>query len=876
MVHVLYNRGVHLPEAGLWLDAADAVGAAFVSHAHSDHTARHRLVMATPATLRLMAARLGTWDGEAVALPFGETHVSERFRMRLFPAGHVLGSAQALIECEGGSVLYTGDFKLRPGWTSERTESPHAETLVMETTFGLPRYVFPPADEVLARLRAFCLEALEDGQTPVLLAYSLGKAQELIAALGSEGIPLMLHPSVERITEIYRAEGVVLPTTLPWEPRGGAVLIAPPSIAGTSVLARVPRRRVAVVTGWAMDSQILHRMRCDAAFPLSDHAGFDDLLRHVEAVQPSRVLTLHGFASEFAAELRARGIEAWALTAPNQLELCLPRQTSPPRPLARPTEPESLDGLAGLAAVAARVAAHPGRNAKRATVAEYLASLPPDEVGLAARWLAGGVFPAGEERSHGAGSTLIRRALRLASGLGEADFRAISRRWNDSGETAAEAMRERSGGENPTLPDLARFFVALRAARGPAPKIDLLAGLFRRIPAFSTRCVVKILTGALRAGLGDGVVEDALAAEAGADAVRRAHMLTGDIGEVALLARKGSLHEASLRLFRPLKCMLATPAPTATAVWEHFGGEMLIEDKFDGIRAQIHAKPGRAEIFSRDLHSLTATFPELAQTASQTHREWVLDGEILAWGDGRPAGFFELQKRLGRKGDDLFLGAERPVVFIAFDLLHLDGATLLDYPLAERRARLEGLGLSGNLRVAVLRTVDSAKAIDAAFDEARAAGNEGLVAKDPRSPYSPGRRGGAWVKLKKRHATLDVVVTAVEFGHGRRRGVLSDYTFAVRDAAGGLAVIGKAYSGLTDVEIADLTAHFLTREISRTGNRIEVVPDIVLEIAFDAIRRSSRHASGLALRFPRIERIRADKSVAEIDTLESAARLIAS
>ena len=283
------------------------------------------------------------------------------------------------------------------------------------------------------------------------------------------------------------------------------------------------------------------------------------------------------------------------------------------------------------------------------------------------------------------------------------------------------------------------------------------------------------------------------------------------------------------------------------------------------------------ELYSRDLKRITAQFPDLSRNLAGLPDNVILDGELLAWRDGRALPFAELQRRLGRKGDDFFLGAEVPVSFCAYDLLWLDGVSLLARPLRERRASLESIATRStpeSFLLAPRREAADAVEIEAAFLAAKARGNEGLMAKDPVSPYTPGRRGLAWLKLKKAAATLDVVVVAVEFGHGRRRDVLSDYTFAIRDdATGRLLNVGKAYSGLTDEEIARLTAHFLERTLEERGRRRLVVPDVVLEIAFDSIQPSDRHDSGFALRFPRIARIRTDKTPAEIDTLSTCRRL---
>jgi DNA ligase-1 len=900
MIEVRHDRALYLPQADLWLDPRLPKPLAFVSHAHSDHTGRHEKTIATPTTLRLMQARMGDWTGEKIPLPFGESRDFKNFRLRLLPAGHVLGSAQAFLETDHGSLLYTGDFKLRQGASAETTAHCPAETLVMETTYGLPSYVFPPFVEVMAQILKFCIETLEENSVPVLLGYSLGKAQEILASLRGAGLPVMLHGTISKLVPIYREEGIAFPEFAEWDPSksSGHVLICPPTTAGSRAMAAVKKRRVAAVTGWALDPGAIHRLRCDAVFPLSDHAGYDDLLRHVENVNPRRVLTLHGFASEFAADLRARGIEAWALTGPNQLDLPLSSRApashqegsacqslidkaakAPPVLTSRTLLGiPSQTGFLKFCAVAEQIASLTGKLAKTQILSAYFRSLGESELRLAAVWLSGHAFPASDAAPHQSGRAVIRAALMQASGMTEAEYRPLSRGLNDSGLTTETVLADHGGNANPDLPEIAFLLSGLRAAKGPSAKSSLLETFFRAVPPVASKYLVKILSGDLRIGLKEGLLEEALAAAFDADpaAVREAHMLEGDLGQVALLTRDQRLHKSTLRVFQPIKCMLAIPEPDAPAIITRFGeGALWVEPKFDGIRAQIHTDGTSAHIFSRDLKSVTATFPEIAQAACRLSREAVFDAEILAWHEGRPLPFFELQKRLGRTEPDLFLGSEIPVVAVIFDILRLDGTTLLREPLHRRRARLTSLDFAEPLRLAELFEAVGAEDLDNLFNTNRKSGHEGLMVKDPESSYTPGRRGGSWVKLKKRLATLDVVVTAVEYGHGKRRSVLSDYTFALRDeSTNQLATLGKAYTGLTDAEIAELTDEFLALTISKKGNRLEVEPRIVLEIAFDAIRESPRHASGLALRFPRIVRLRREKSDADIDTLATARRLI--
>jgi Cft2 family RNA processing exonuclease len=295
-----------------------------VSHAHGDHIARHKEILCTAVTARLMHARL-PGRREQTILPFGRAHGLEfGVQATLHPAGHIFGSSQILLESEDhGSLLYTGDFKLRPGLAAEPCTTPRADVLIMESTFGLPRYVFPPEADVIADIIRFCHAALADGATPVLLCYSLGKSQEVLRALTAANRPIMLHADTFRLTRICEQLGLVFPAYREFDSdeAAGHIVLCPPH--GQGMLSRLPAKRTAVITGWALDSGTIYRSRCDAAFPLSDHAGYDDLIAFVERVQPKKILTLHGFAREFAQTLRERGWDALAIGQGNQLEFKL-------------------------------------------------------------------------------------------------------------------------------------------------------------------------------------------------------------------------------------------------------------------------------------------------------------------------------------------------------------------------------------------------------------------------------------------------------------------------------------------------------------------------------------------------------------------------
>src|SRR5213596_2694007 len=326
MIQVRYERGVYLPEQQLWLDPWDAKRFAFISHAHSDHIAPHEEIIISERTARLLQSRLPGNRSEHV-LPFGEERRVRGIDLMLLPAGHICGSAQCFLFAGDETLLYTGDFKLRPGKSAERAQWRHADTLIMETTFGLPRYRFPPMEQVIDQIVAFCRETIEAAQVPVLLGYSLGKAQEILCSLDGAGLTTMLHGSVYRMTRIYEQFGQSFCNYVRYNANevAGKVLICPPSANRSQMLEKIARRRVAMISGWAVDPNAIYRYGVDAAFPLSDHADYNDLVRYVDLVQPKRVFTLHGLAGQFARDLRERGVEAWALSEENQMEFKLPK-----------------------------------------------------------------------------------------------------------------------------------------------------------------------------------------------------------------------------------------------------------------------------------------------------------------------------------------------------------------------------------------------------------------------------------------------------------------------------------------------------------------------------------------------------------------------
>ena len=530
--------------------------------------------------------------------------------------------------------------------------------------------------------------------------------------------------------------------------------------------------------------------------------------------------------------------------------------------------------LPRFAEVADAIRAAPGKLEKTRLLAELFRELDDDDLYHAAIFFTGAAFGGGTGKVIQVGFAALQAAALAVSGGTEEQYAGEYLRWSDVGDTIAALYGDRHGSRELSLSDLGRWFEQIAETPPGAAKTAAVTELFRELSGAEARYVAKILTGELRIGLKEGLVEDAIsaAAEVKPAEVRKAHQLVGDVGKLAVAARHQRLEALRVQLFTPLKPMLATAESVTETIVQRVGAELWIEDKFDGIRAQAHRDGERVVLYSRDLKDVSAQFPEVIEALTKLPGSLILDGELLAHRQGTALPFFDLQKRLGRKELTASVLAKVPVAYFAFDLLYQD-ETLLDHPFRERRARLEALPQVPGFYVSPLRVRDP-EHLDQEFAIAKARANEGLMIKDPNSTYAPGRRGMSWLKYKRPLEPLDVVVTGVEFGHGRRRDVLSDYTFAIRDeATERLVNIGKAYSGLTDAEILELTEYFKQNVVSSHGRFQLVKPELVIEVAFEAIQESPRHKSGFALRFPRIVRVRTDKTPADINTLEDVRRM---
>jgi DNA ligase 1 len=536
------------------------------------------------------------------------------------------------------------------------------------------------------------------------------------------------------------------------------------------------------------------------------------------------------------------------------------------------------------------------KNAKVSVIAEYLITLKDGDgkrstngsdasLATAVLFMSGTIFPKGSGLALNVGFNTIMRSLSEIVHLEPEEVQKIYLKHGDMGALAEYVVSKRQQSplmaQQLLLPDLYDQLRKIADAAGPGSveaKRKILTGLLVNSSPLEAKYLIKIVAGGeLRVGVVEGLVELAIAKAFGRDlkAIRQAMLLSGDIAQVALLAKKDALSIAIMKPLTPLSFMLADVMFSAEEIEQYYNKPLICEFKYDGIRVQLHKFGVKVKMFSRKLEDVASSFPEIVSVVSSMPSEFILDGEVLAYRADRPLHFQELQKRLRRKAVTDHLMAEVPVVYVPYDIMYLNRQSLIERPLTERKKLLSQIRFREPIIDLGYRVVSTASEIANAFRESRNAGHEGLVVKELESQYYPGKRGRHWTKLKHELDTIDAVIVIAEYGHGKRAGTLSDYTFAVLDEndSGSLKTIGKAYSGLTDAEIAKMTEKLRSITIKNEGYRLIVRPEIVLEVAFDSIQKSDRHNSGFALRFPRIKYIRTDKTVRDSDTLEKVQRI---
>jgi len=518
-------------------------------------------------------------------------------------------------------------------------------------------------------------------------------------------------------------------------------------------------------------------------------------------------------------------------------------------------------------------------------ISSFLRKLEPDEIGPAVRLIIGRIFPAwSQETLEISWRTIIKTIKNLANANSKDISEAFSK-TGDPGDMAKILMEKGKKIKQVTLLrspltilDVYKCFLSIANVKGPGSKKKkegLLYGLLSRASPLEVKYIIKDILGEMRHGVSEGLMEEAIAKAFGAslEQVKRAHMLLGDLGDVAHIAlTRGAqqIREVKIRLFHPIKPMLAQPVENVEEALKEHGGKTAFEYKLDGARVQIHLKNGKVAIFSRRLTNVTHSLPDVVKLILDEIKvnEAILEGEVIAIGEeDKPLPFQHLMRRFHRVKDIEKMVKEIPVQLYLFDVLYLNEKMMIDEPYIKRWEHLEEI--SGNIRLTPRIITSDAQEAQKFFEKSKKEGHEGLVAKKLDSNYTPGIRGKKWLKIKGILDTLDLVIVAADWGYGRRHEWLSDYYLAAKDEkTGKFMVIGKTFKGLTDKEFKEITKRLLELKIAEKGGTVYVKPEIVVEVAFDEIQQSPKYESGFALRFARITRIREDKGPDEADTIE--------
>ena len=545
------------------------------------------------------------------------------------------------------------------------------------------------------------------------------------------------------------------------------------------------------------------------------------------------------------------------------------------------------------------------KNEKIDIISKYIANLDENSLSIAVLFLSGRVFPAGSNLILNIGFTTIMQSLSEIAMLDIKDIQNIHLKHGDIGVIAEYATSKKyvmplfTQQDKLNLSSLYHHFQKIANISGSGSnrnKKNILKGLLIASTPIESKYLIKIITGEMRIGSVESLVEIAISRAFGKELknIREAMLISGDISQVAVLAKKNLLHNAIMKPFVPVSFMLADVMFSAEEIINYYNKPLICEYKYDGIRLQLHKFNKEVRLFSRNLVDITYAFPELVKAAIETtikttntmlsnQVDFIVDGELVAFKNGKPLHFQELQKRLRRKNVTNSIQTEVPIYYFIYDIMYFKNYQVLKKSLFDRKDILSTISFKEPIINSSYKIVESIEKVISIFNESKDIGHEGLVVKDPISQYHPGKRGRYWMKLKKELDTIDAVIVIAEYGNGKRAGVLSDYTFAVIDEESNdnynndsnfyeknirLKTIGKAYSGLTDKEIDEMTKRLREITVEDKGNRIRVKPEIVLEVAFDTIQQSERHNSGFALRFPRIKSIRIDKGIKDIDTLE--------
>lgn len=525
-----------------------------------------------------------------------------------------------------------------------------------------------------------------------------------------------------------------------------------------------------------------------------------------------------------------------------------------------------------------KVARVSSRNEKISTIAEVLRSAEEQELKVITRLIVGRIFPEFDSRELGASTATIRKVLSEITGKPQLELIQLHRQTGDLGGAAEIALKsKRQAVLSEEVLEIQEVYSAIEEIAeitgedSFARMSDVLKGLLLRASPVEAKYLIRMVLGNIQVGFSRGLMEDAIAQAFGVSRAKleRALMHLPDLGEIAAIASRGNraLDNVNIELLRPVKPMLASHASNLEEIFNEFK-ESAFEIKYDGIRVQVHKKEEAYRVFTRRLRDITASIPDLIDQLKQIKAEnFIIEGELIAAKEGKLLPFQEMVKRIRRKYEIERMSREIPLSFLAFDILYLNGANLTKMKYKFRYAILEDLLQGSGMALAErIVTSDIAEA-RAFFERARAAGHEGLMAKDLNATYSTGARGKKMIKLKGFLDTLDVTILAAEYGEGRKHDFLSRYFIGAK-SGDEFVVIGKVSSGMSDEELEFITEELRRDAVEESGRLVKVKPRIVLEVAFDEIQRGESYPSGYALRFPRVLKIREDKEIEETDSVD--------
>ncbi|MBC2608142.1 MBL fold metallo-hydrolase RNA specificity domain-containing protein [Pelagicoccus albus] len=746
------GNGFFLPAIGWHLDARKPVHRSFVSHAHFDHMGAHDTILCSPATAKLMQRRISgkrNW----IIHDFGETfELKPGVTACFYPAGHIIGSTMLWLEKEGRSFLYTGDFKLTRGISAEVCQPVKADTLVLESTYGLPRYTFPPEEQVFGEMIQFCRDTLDNGDTPVIFGYSLGKSQAILRSLAEAKLEVMLHPQVLKLTRSCEELGWEFPPYFAFAERQheGKVIISPPMPKDSEWMQSIRKPKTAMISGWALDPSSTFRYQCDKTFPISDHADYLDLLSFVAKVDPSEVYTVHGFAKEFAATLREQGYQAFALNQENQLGLDLPAEPVVENDLPQTSEPkiESVDdsSYAAFAQLYESLCQTDSIRKKQDLLDSHLAKLSAEDCNACISLLdtpdpaIATDFP----------PKRVLQSLLLATGTSESEYKQLHQQLRNTQTTAAKLLGQQSITSGKSLRDLQAFLKALAAAPNPIFKQSLLSEQFRKLWPAEGVHLLAYLSHSTSHELSDEIFCQAIAQRFGQNVVevRAAYLRNGRLLPVLQAAADHRLDSIRICYFQPIAPLQAKLEFSPEAVMEKQGLSLWAEPEHDGMRCQIHKNGEHVDLYDASGDRITHLFPELVETARSIPQHFIADAAVVPWGYESPLPRSELDKRLTLRAEDLFLGEDVEVTLWLFDLLCLNGEDLLDKPLEERRQKLDTFSVTPKIRITPVSPLMGVDQVEEALEQTTSRGNKGLLFKDPQSAYDPLAEAESWLKLR--------------------------------------------------------------------------------------------------------------------------------